>query len=255
MHNPDIKARTIAMCRAGVPNVEIARRLGIPKGTVGTWKYRDRSRHPDLYPATAAAECPICLGTTPSARPYSYLLGQYLGDGHVGTKPRQRKLRIACCAEYPGIMQDTRRAMLQVLPGASISQFRRTGCTDIQSSSAHWACLFPQHGPGMKHDRKIELAEWQRAAVESQPWEFIRGLVHSDGCRVTNWTESMVAGEPKRYEYVRYFFTNVSADIRSLYCWALDMVGVEWRSSDWRNISVARKNSVALMDLHVGPKF
>jgi len=50
-------------------------------------------------------------------------------------------------------------------------------------------------------------------------------------------------------------FSNVSSDIRDLYCWALDLVGVEWRYANWRNISVAKKNSIALMDLHVGPKF
>jgi hypothetical protein len=242
------------MCRAGVPNAEIARKLNVPKGTVGTWKYRDRARHPELYPPIGA-ECPICLGAAPTARPYSYLLGQYLGDGHIGTKPRQRTLRIACCADYPVIMEDTQRAMIQVLPGASTSRFRRTGCTDVKSYSAHWTCLFPQAGPGMKHTRKIELADWQVQIVEEYPWELIRGLIHSDGCRITNWTERPVAGERKRYEYTRYFFTNASTDIRDLYCRTLDMVGVEWRQSNWRNISVAKKNSVALMDLHVGPKF
>ena len=107
----------------------------------------------------------------------------------------------------------------------------------------------------MKHTRKIELAEWQAEIVRDHPWEFIRGLIHSDGCRITNWTEKLVSGERKRYEYSRYFFTNASADIRGLYCWALDMVGVEWRYSNSRNISVARRASVALLDLHVGPKF
>ena len=256
MHNPDIKARTIAMCRAGVPNAEIARELGVPKGTIGSWKFQDRNRHPELYPATGAgAECPICLATDPAGRPYSYLLGQYLGDGYILAKPRQHSLQITCCDDYPVIMDDTQRAMIHVLPGAGTSRVHRTGCTDVKSYSAHWTCLFPQHGPGMKHTRRIDLVDWQTKIVENYPWEFIRGLIHSDGSRITNWTEKTIAGERKRYEYTRYFFSNVSADIRGLYCWALDMVGVEWRYSNWRNISVARRASVALMDLHVGPKF
>jgi hypothetical protein len=255
MHNHDIKARTIAMCRAGVPNVEIARKLCIPEGTVGFWKFQDRARHPGLYPAPAAAACPVCLGTTPNERPYSYLLGQYLGDGHIISKKRQHHLSVACCDDYPVIMDDTERAMTQVLPGANTGRVQRVGMTEVKSYSRHWACLFPQHGPGMKHTRKIELAEWQSEIVRSYTWEFIRGLIHSDGCRITNWTEKIIGGERKRYEYIRYFFSNVSADIRALFCWALDLVGVEWRRANWRNISVARKNSVALMDLHVGPKF
>ena len=254
MNNPDIKLRTITMCRTGVSNAEVARRLGVPKGTVGYWKFQDRARHPDLYPP-AGAKCPICLGTGPTDRPYSYLLGQYLGDGHIIAKPRQHTLSITCCDDYPVIMDDTQRAMVRVLPGANTTRVRRTGCTDVKSYSAHWTCLFPQHGPGMKHTRKIELADWQREIVESHPWEFIRGLIHSDGCRITNWTEKVIAGERKRYEYTRYFFSNVSSDIRGLYCWALDLVGVEWRYANWRNISVAKKNSIALMDLHLGPKF
>ncbi|MDX6356820.1 MAG: hypothetical protein QOF98_3723, partial [Streptomyces sp.] len=91
------------------------------------------------------------------------------------------------------------------------------------------------------------------------PWEFIRGLVHSDGCRVTNWTQQFRGGELRRYEYPRYFFTNVSDDIRQLYCDTLDKVGVEWRVTRRGdrpyNISVARRESVALMDTYVGRKY
>lgn len=124
--------------------------------------------------------------------------------------------------------------------------------------SKHLHCLFPQHGPGKKHRRPIILEPWQQAVVDAHPWDFIRGLIHSDGCRITNWTTRMVAGERKRYEYPRYFFSNKSDDIRKLFTDALDLVGVEWttlaRGSDPFNISIARKASVALMDTHVGPK-
>ncbi|NUP53288.1 MAG: helix-turn-helix domain-containing protein [Catenulispora sp.] len=252
MHNPDIKARTIAMCRAGVPNGEVARKLGVPSGTVGYWKFQDRQRFPQSYPALPHAACPICLGTDPGSRAYSYLLGQYLGDGHIISKTGQHTLSIACCDEYPMIMDDTERAMRAALPGAATGRRRRTGCTEVKSYSRHWTCLFPQHGPGKKHERKIELAGWQSAVVEAYPWEFIRGLIHSDGCRSVNFTTTSAG---RRLEYPRYVFTNASADIRGLYCWALDMVGVEWRYSNTRVVSVARRASVALMELHVGPKF
>lgn len=116
------------------------------------------------------------------------------------------------------------------------------------------ALLLPQHGPGKKHERSITLEPWQQEIVDAHPWEFIRGLVHSDGCRITNWTTRLVAGERKRYEYPRYFFTNLSSDIIRLFTEALDHVGVEWRQANARNISIARKASVALMDTHVGPK-
>lgn len=117
------------------------------------------------------------------------------------------------------------------------------------------ALLLPQHGPGKKHERTIALEPWQQEIVDAHPWEFIRGLVHSDGCRITNWATRLVEGERRRYEYPRYFFTNLSADIRQLYTNALDTVGVDWRQANSRNISVARRASVALMDAHVGPKY
>jgi hypothetical protein len=118
---------------------------------------------------------------------------------------------------------------------------------------------FPQHGPGKKHNRRIALEAWQQRIVDEHPWEFIRGLYHSDGCRIINWTTKMVRGERRRYEYPRYFFSQKSDDIRKLFSDTLTQVGVEWttlaRGSDPFNISVARRASVALMDAHVGPKY
>jgi len=108
--------------------------------------------------------------------------------------------------------------------------------------------------PGKKHERRIALEPWQQEIVDAHPSEFIRGLIHSDGCPITNWTTRTIAGERKRYEYPRYFFTNLSTDIRQLYTDTLDKVGVSWKQANAYNISDARKASVALMDTHVGPK-
>ena len=128
------------------------------------------------------------------------------------------------------------------------------GCRITAVGWKHWPCLFPQHGPGRKHNRRIALEPWQVAIVDQHPGRFLRGLFHSDGCRVTNWTEKMVAGERKRYEYPRYFFSNRSEDILRLCEWALDLLGIEHRRSNVWNVSVARRASVAALDAHVGPK-
>jgi hypothetical protein len=58
--------------------------------------------------------------------------------------------------------------------------------------------------------RAIVLEPWQREIVELDPKPFLRGLIFSDGCRITNWTTGLVRGEPRRYEYPRYFFSNRS---------------------------------------------
>ena len=52
------------------------------------------------------------------------------------------------------------------------------------------------------------LEDSQRELVQLDPRPFLRGLFHSDGCRVTNWTVRLVGGAPKRYDYPRYFFSN-----------------------------------------------
>ena len=56
------------------------------------------------------------------------------------------------------------------------------------------------------------------------------------------------------YVYPRYFFTNMSSDIRQLFAWACSLVGVDCRADGPRNISVARRESVAILDGFVGPK-
>jgi hypothetical protein len=89
--------------------------------------------------------------------------------------------------------------------------------------------------------RSIALEEWQQRIVDAYPGPFLRGLFHSDGCRVTNWTQRRVAGELKRYEYRRYFFTNRSLDILGLCCASLDRLGVAHRRSRWDQVSVARR--------------
>ncbi len=124
----------------------------------------------------------------------------------------------------------------------------------VQSNWKHWPCLIPQHGPGRKHNRSMVLQRWQRDVVETHPADFPRGLFHSDGCRVINSTRRLVAGEFKTYRYPRWQFVNASDDIRELCCWALDLVGVAWRQSGPRVISVSRREAVAALDDLVGPK-
>jgi hypothetical protein len=176
-----------------------------------------------------------------------------LGDGYIalGAKGVFR-LRIFCAASYIDIVEEVAAAMTAVLPASKVGKYKRRHeeCIQVSSYSKHWPHLFPQHGPGMKHTRPIKLEPWQRSIVEAHPEQLIRGLIHSDGCRCVN----RVVRRGKRYEYRRYFFSNVSDDIRSIFCEALDQVGVAWRQDGRNVISVARRDAVALLDTFVGPK-
>jgi hypothetical protein len=190
----------------------------------------------------------VCEGD-PSRLPqaaFTYLLGLYLGDGCISAYPRAVfRLRIVCADAYPELIRLCHCAMAEVLPN-KVSQSAKVGCTEVASYSKHWPCLFPQHGPGRKHERRIELATWQQELVDRDPRPLIRGLLHSDGCRVLNWVNGTA--------YPRYHFSNVSADIRGIFGWACDQLGVEWRPNNRWSLSVARRGSVALLDEFVGPK-
>jgi hypothetical protein len=189
----------------------------------------------------------------PPTTPYLYLLGQYLGDGHIAPVGRSWVLRIACCDDYPGIMDEVERAMREIV-GGSVCRLAGAGCTSVHSTTRQWLHVIPQHGPGRKHERRIVLEPWQAALVDADPRPLVRGLLHSDGCRVTNWTEQRVGGTKKRYTYPRYFFSNVSADIRGIFTDALDQLGIAWRQNNWNSISIARRSAVAALDEFVGPK-
>lgn len=220
----------------------------------------DRAKRGEC-PGAHNPKCPRCDGRELDGAAYAYLLGLYLGDGHIIQCAQHRvpSLMITCADSWPGLMDECEKAMRAVLPDNSVCRVRSKGCHNVKVYSKHLWCLFPQHGPGKKHDRPIALEPWQQAIVDARPWELIRGLYHSDGCRITNWTTKLVGGERKRYEYPRYFFANKSDDIRKLYCNTLTKVGVAWstlaRGSDPFNVSVARKASVALMDAYIGPKY
>jgi hypothetical protein len=152
-------------------------------------------------------------------------------------------------------MEQARLAMSAVMPSSKVFDRAKVGCTDIKSTSKHWLCLFPQHGPGRKHQRKIELAAWQEQIVGEYPGDFARGLFHSDGCRAINRVRRPLKDGDRWYEYPRYLFVNHSADIHRLCGEALDRLGVAWRFSKPTTISVARREAVATLDQFVGPKY
>lgn len=130
----------------------------------------------------------------------------------------------------------------------------KTGCVNVCAYWKHWPCVFPQHGPGRKHERLIQLEQWQQEVVDAQPKALVRGLIHSDGCRHINEVARRLKSGIKRYRYPRYMFTNASTDILNIFTDALDRLAIHWTQTTDRDISVARREDVAFMDTFVGPK-
>lgn len=228
---------------AGVNDCAIARQLGIPRPTVRDWRCRPQ-RRPRL---DAGTPCGVAhyFGALLTA-PYSYLLGLYLGDGCISRDRRVWRMRIVLDQKYPAIIGRCRVALELLMPGQRSGIVKKKGCVEVTMYSKHWPCLFPQHGPGKKHDRRIILEPWQQAIVDQETEEFIIGLIHSDGCRVVANDRGVMS--------IRYHFSNMSEDIIGLFTAALDALDIPWTRSSKKIVSIYRKAATARLDEFVGPK-
>ena len=240
-----------ALLADGLSLAETSRRTGIPYSTLRGWR-SGRVRPIGGVPCAQCGHAAHDFAALPGS-PYAYLLGAYLGDGHISKGPRDVfRLTIHLDQIHRQIAERCAAAMRAVLPGAGVLNQRHHTHrgTRVSAYSKQWPCLFPQHGPGHKHQRPITLAPWQEALVATEPRAFIKGLIETDGCRSVN----TVRHGDSRYPYTRYQFTNRSDDIKDLFCAACDLIGVQWRVMNAMNISVARRDSVAILDEFIGPK-
>jgi hypothetical protein len=244
----------LALGAQGLNQSEIARQTGISRTSVRHWL---RGETPNRVRSSSS-----CIRCGHPADPfpeltefsYAYLLGLYLGDGWITAHRRGvYQLHIVQFDGYPRLIGECAAAMSVVMPSSKVSVRGRpdSRAAEVRAYSQHWPCLFPQHGPGRKHSRRILLAAWQRQIADCFPGRLLRGLIHSDGCRGTNTVRSP---RGKTYSYPRYQFSNRSGDIRAIFCEYCDKLGVEWRQMNRWNISVARRESVARLDRYVGPK-
>ena len=210
---------------------------GVSQNTVGRWR---RS-----WP-------PVEIVWRPAhAWSYAYLLGLYLGDGCVSNARGGAILRVSCDLRYPRIIDDCWAAMVLSMPRCrpGFARYADAHAVNVTACGKLWLHAFPQHGPGRKHERPIALEPWQQEIVDRHPGEFVRGLIHSDGCRTINrFRTKLPSGRVAEYAYARYFFSNLSADIRGLFCDTCDALGVRWTLSNPRNVSVAHRTSVAKLD-------
>jgi hypothetical protein len=235
----------------GLSDYEVGRRLDIPRSTVLNYRRRTAPPKRPSSPATVAKNW-----RPPDRERYCYLLGLYLGDGCLIDPPRGNlRLTLTLDAAYPALIEEASNAITAIAPDVHVCTAARPGCVALIAGHPCWHRAFPQHGRGRKHKRKIELAGWQRRLTRKNPRALLRGLIHSDGSRVLNrFTTELPSGRIADYQYVRYFFTNYSADIRGIFCEHCDLLGIRWTQSSYKNISIANRPSVALLDEFVGPK-
>jgi hypothetical protein len=229
-------------------DLEIAHATGVTRRTISRWRNHG-------FPSTRTAASGAEAWRPSDDHAYAYLLGAYLGDGCISGNGSTFGLHITLDERYPEIISECRRAIERTLE-VRVGEHRRAGygAVRIYAYSSAWPFVFPQHGPGRKHERKIELHEWQARIVDRHPRAFLRGLIHTDGSRCVNRFSVRLKSGPRQYQYVRYFFTNYSEDIRRLFCTYCSRLGIRWTQSSFKNISVSHRDSVAILDSFIGPK-
>jgi hypothetical protein len=246
MHSPAIRQQALDLVASGLNDCEVARRTGISRTTIRDW------RRPRYVPRDdQRVVCPRCWALSPrmsfTAGDYAELLALYLGDGHIVRLARTWRFRLFLDSRYGEIVDDSRALLERCFPGQAVGTvFGHEGrMTVLSVHSSHLPCVFPQHGPGVKHARAIELEPWQEAIVAHEPWRFLKGCIRSDGCSFVNRTGP--------YEYLSYGFSNHSADILDLFCGACDELGLEYRRYT-RAVRINRRSSVARLKDKIGVK-
>jgi hypothetical protein len=192
MHSRETVAEALRLRDVeGLGAVRAARRLGLSVGTVRDWYAGKLPRHSRTTTRDGKVLGPACdrCGQDEHrfahlTRAYVYLLGLYLGDGTISPHPRGvHRLRIFLDKKYPKIVAGCEQAMREVMPNNKVERLLTvSNCFQVSSYSRSWPCLFPQHGPGQKHARRIWLAEWQQQLAQRWPEALIRGMIQSDGC-------------------------------------------------------------------------
>jgi hypothetical protein len=236
----------LQLTAAGLGPSEIAHTTSVPRHTVVYW--RRKGADSEWLARIAAKRAPLGPEWLQPHQfeAYAYLLGMYLGDGYIATEPRTYRLRIFLDKTQPHIIQECAAAIQAVVPQNRVGVIEMKQDIEVNCYWNGWPALFPQCGRGKKHNRKIELSDWQKKIVEQFPSMFIRGCIHSDGCR----HRRIVNGK----DYPAYAFTNTSADILQLFMWACDLAGIHYTRANAKNVSIARRADVAHMDEIVGVK-
>ncbi|MEN3285595.1 MAG: hypothetical protein V7607_6735 [Solirubrobacteraceae bacterium] len=247
MHPVQLRETALRLVAEGVNDCEIARRLGVPRTTVRDWRQpRYVRRAKRRY-----ARCPRCWRSCPPVvftdDDYAELLGLYLGDGHITRMARTERLRLSLDAKYTVMNAEIEALLGRCFPENRVGRTMQDGGSTLVLwvYNSHLSCLFPQAGPGKKHNRPIALEEWQIDRVLAAPWAFLRGCIRSDGCAFINRTGP--------YEYLSYDFMNVSDDIRNMFFAACLFLDIDARPGK-RRIRINRRASVARMLEHVGLK-
>ncbi len=170
---------------------------------------------------------------------YSYLLGQYLGDGYISKAKRTYKLRIFNDLKYSQLNDFIFQTIKNIFPENKVNTCLYQNHIITYVYSNHIPELFPQHGKGLKKDRKIELCDWQIKILDYK--YLFAGLLHSDGCIYFDRGYKMCV------------FSNTSVDILNLFKDCCDKLNIDYTVGKNR-IQIRKKLSNVWIEENVGDK-
>jgi len=219
---------------------EIVKETGLGKNTIKRWLKKGYSIKKKNFSLDFSED---------KKENYSYILGLYLGDGHIVKAKRVYKLGITLFSEDLNIINRCRQALEIVFNENKISQRKRKNAraVEVYVYNKYLPLIFPQHGAGKKHNRRIILEPWQNEIVEKYTKEFVKGLIDSDGC--------VFVRQNGNYRSKAYQFTNMSEDIKSLFCWGCNLLGVQYSKPYFNRIEIARRDDVEKLDSLLGSKY
>jgi len=222
-------SKIIELKNTGKNNTEIAKLLGIPRTTIiSIIKNFDREKIDKRKKIWINDPITYIVGNN-LEKEYSYLLGLYLGDGHISQLKRTQRIRFFLDSKYDSLNDYVNKSLSKLFFNNKTNIIKSNyNMVTIYVCSSDLIKLFPQHGIGKKHERPINLTEWQKSIII--PEELIKGLFHSDGTYYHSANRDY------------YQFKNYSKDILNIFKTYCDILGVNYTEQEKVINFYSRKN-------------
>lgn len=221
----------------GNSKLSLSKKYNIPRGTINYWcKNKDKN----------ISEKPIDILDLDSIS-YSYILGVYLGDGHINKMLRTYRLRFFLDSRQDLVIEECVKHLKILFPSNSVNVIStKYNYVIITLYSNNIPYIFPQHGKGEKYKRKIKLNDKQKKIIKYN--QLMKGLFHSDGSYFIALSK-----------YPRYQFTNKSKDLIDLFgkCLIKNNITpkIRKRKNGIYDIQIQNKKDVSIMYKLVGEKY
>ena len=153
----------LGLAADGLNDCEIARRLGVPRTTVRDWRNPRYAPRPTAGAAHARAAGGRRRGSrsaTPTTQSCSASISATATSRALA---RTEQLRLSLDAKYPNVNDEIDALLRRCFPDNRVGRVLLDGGSTVvlHVYSSHLSCLFPQAGPGKKHERAIALEPWQ----------------------------------------------------------------------------------------------